>query len=47
MCSVHAADATASRVSALPSEMLAAVVSMLFGAVIGLATAEVSNGLAG
>lgn len=47
MFSVHAADATAFGVSGLPGETLAAVVSMLFGAVIGLATAEVSDGLAG
>jgi hypothetical protein len=47
MFSVNAADAAAFGVSGLPGETLAAVVSMLFGAVIGLVTAEVSDGLAG
>lgn len=40
--SVHAADATAFGISGLPGETLAAVLSMLIGAAIGLTTDEVS-----
>lgn len=43
MFSVHAADATAFGISGLPGHTLAAVVSMLIGAVIGLTTAELSS----
>lgn len=47
MFSVHAADATAFGVAGLSGETLAAVVSMLVGAVIGLATDELSSVFAG
>ena len=43
MFSVNAAEATAFGVTGLPGETLAAVVSMLIGAVIGLATDELSS----
>lgn len=43
--SVHAANATAFGVTGLPGETLAAIVSMFFGAVIGLTTAEVSSAI--
>lgn len=43
MFSVHAADATAFGVTGLPGETLAAVVSMLIGAAIGLGTDELSG----
>lgn len=43
MFSVNAAEATAFGVVGLPGETLAAVVSMLIGAVIGLATDELSS----
>lgn len=45
--SVHAAEATAFGVPGLPGETLAAVVSMLLGACIGLGTEQVSQRLAG
>jgi len=45
--SVHAAEATAFGVSGLPGETLAAVVSMLLGAVIGLGTDLLSDRVAG
>jgi len=45
MFSVSAADATAFGVAGLPGETLAAVVSMLIGAVIGLTTDEVSSAI--
>jgi hypothetical protein len=44
--SVHAAGATAFGVAGLPGETLAAAVSMLLGAVIGLATERASDALA-
>lgn len=44
--SVHAAGATAFGVAGLPGETLAAAVSMLFGAAIGLTTERVSDALA-
>ena len=44
--SVHAAEATAFGVGGLPGETLAAAVSMLLGACIGLATERVSDALA-
>lgn len=40
MFSVHAANATAFGVGGLPGETLAAIVSMLIGAAIGLTTDE-------
>ena len=43
MFSVSAADATAFGIAGLSGEMLAAVVSMFIGAVIGLTTDEVSS----
>ena len=43
MFSVHAADATAFGVTGVPGQTLAAVVSMVIGAVIGLATDEASS----
>lgn len=43
MFSVNAAEATAFGVIGLPGETLAAIVSMLIGAVIGLATDELSS----
>lgn len=43
MFSVHAADATALGVAGLPGETLAAVVSMLIGAAIGLATDGIAS----
>lgn len=43
MFSVHAANATAFGVSGLTGQTLAAIVSMLIGAVIGLTTDEVSS----
>lgn len=43
MFSVHAADSTAFGLSGLPGETVAAVVSMLIGAVIGLTTDEASS----
>ena len=43
--SVHAAEATAFGVGGLPGETLAAVVSMLLGACIGLTTERVSKSL--
>lgn len=43
MFSVSAADATAFGLAGLPGEMLAAIVSMFIGAVIGLTTDEVSS----
>ena len=46
MFSVNAAEATAFGVVGLPGETLAAVVSMLIGAVIGLATDELSSAAA-
>ena len=46
MFSVNAADATAFGVSGLPGQTLAAVVSMLAGAVIGLMTDELSKRVA-
>ena len=46
MFSVNAAEATAFGVTGLPGETLAAVVSMLIGAVIGLATDELSSATA-
>jgi hypothetical protein len=46
MFSVEAAEATAFGVAGLPGETLAAVVSMLFGAVIGLGADELSSRLA-
>lgn len=46
MFSVDAAGATAFGVAGLPGATLAAVVSMLFGAVIGLGTDELSRALA-
>ncbi|QSW98595.1 DUF1097 domain-containing protein [Haloterrigena alkaliphila] len=45
MFSVHAAEATALGVVGLPGETLAAVLSMVIGAGIGLATDEVSSRL--
>lgn len=45
MFSVHAADATAFGVAGLSGQTLAAVVSMLLGAVIGLSIDEVSAAL--
>jgi len=45
MFSVHAAGATAFGVTGLPGESLAAVVSMLFGACIGLGTQRLSDRL--
>lgn len=45
MFSVNAAEATAFGVTGLGGETLAAVVSMLIGAVIGLATDELSSAL--
>ena len=45
--SVHAAEATALGVAGLPGETLAAVLSMFLGAVIGLATDELSSLLEG
>jgi len=45
MFSVHAADATAAGVPGLAGETLAAVLSMVLGALIGLATDEVSSAL--
>jgi len=44
--SVHAADATAFGVTGLPGQTLAAVLSMFVGALIGLATDELSSALA-
>lgn len=46
MFSVHAAEATALGVTGIPGETLAAGVSMLIGAAIGLVTDEVSSGMA-
>ncbi len=43
MFSIYAADATAFGITGLPGETLAAIVSMLIGAVIGLTTDEVSS----
>lgn len=45
MFSVSAADATAFGIGGLPGETLAAVVSMLIGAAIGLTTDEVSSAI--
>ena len=46
MFSVNAAGATAFGVTGLPGETLAAVISMLLGAVIGLTTERLSQSLA-
>ncbi len=45
MFSVHAAEATALGVTGLPGEAVAAVLSMLIGAAIGLATDELSSAI--